>query len=391
MDLTLRNIGRLSDMSISISGLTVILGENSTGKSTILKSLYAVAEAPVDIRSKKTDEIRRWLELHRLTDNLELSTDPDAETRIENVRRLCASGDGIDSKIGFESLEKLLNEDSYSKYLEILIERNIRQEFGTLGQLRNLRNTDSVSRIRLSNGDAGITALLDTADGLSVECPPDLRPMFGSVFYYDTPFILDDFRRSGDHRGRLASAIMEFKERNAVDVLSTEESTGVFAKIVGSVIDGEFQQRGPDKEYVENDGIHIDLRNMASGMKVFAMLEILVSEGKLMPASLLILDEPEAHVHPKWINTLGKLIVFMAKEMSIRIVMTTHNPQLLLAIQAHSLEQSLHTDYYSLHDENGASELVDVSEKMGTVYETMSDAFDEVNDLYWSLLDRGSS
>lgn len=247
------------------------------------------------------------------------------------------------------------------------------------------------SQIRLSNGDISIAALLDTADGLSVECPPDLRSMFGSVFYYDTPFILDDFRKSGDHRGRLASAIMDFNERNAVDILSTEESTRVFTKIVSSVIDGEFQQRGPGKEYVENDGIHIDLRNMASGMKVFAMLEILVSEGKLMPGSLLILDEPEAHVHPKWINTLGKLIVFMAKKMSIRIVMTTHNPQLLLAIQAHSLEQSLHTDYYSLHDKDGTSELVDVSEKIGTVYATMSDAFDEVNDLYWSLLDRESN
>ncbi len=114
MDLTLRNIGRLSEMSISLSGLTVILGENSTGKSTILKSLYAVAEAPVDIRSKKTDEINQWLELHQLADNWGLNADLDVETQIENIKRLRASGNGIDSKIGFENLEKLLNEDSCS-------------------------------------------------------------------------------------------------------------------------------------------------------------------------------------------------------------------------------------------------------------------------------------
>ena len=36
-----------------VDGLTVILGENGTGKSTILKSLYSLAESPTDLDGKK--------------------------------------------------------------------------------------------------------------------------------------------------------------------------------------------------------------------------------------------------------------------------------------------------------------------------------------------------
>lgn len=41
MKLVLKNIGLFKDLSISLNGLTVITGENDTGKSTIGKALFA--------------------------------------------------------------------------------------------------------------------------------------------------------------------------------------------------------------------------------------------------------------------------------------------------------------------------------------------------------------
>lgn len=40
MRLNLYNIGKLKEASIAVDGITVIAGENNTGKSTVGKALY---------------------------------------------------------------------------------------------------------------------------------------------------------------------------------------------------------------------------------------------------------------------------------------------------------------------------------------------------------------
>ena len=42
MKLSIKNVGILSKVDLEINGITVIAGENDTGKSTISKSLYAI-------------------------------------------------------------------------------------------------------------------------------------------------------------------------------------------------------------------------------------------------------------------------------------------------------------------------------------------------------------
>lgn len=45
MKLSLKNIGKLKNAEIEINGITIIAGENDTGKSTISKSLYSIFNA----------------------------------------------------------------------------------------------------------------------------------------------------------------------------------------------------------------------------------------------------------------------------------------------------------------------------------------------------------
>lgn len=45
MRLRVKNIGILSDSEIEIAGITVVAGENNTGKSTFGKALYAIFNA----------------------------------------------------------------------------------------------------------------------------------------------------------------------------------------------------------------------------------------------------------------------------------------------------------------------------------------------------------
>ncbi|WP_276946094.1 AAA family ATPase, partial [Eisenbergiella massiliensis] len=42
MKLSLKNIGKIETASVEINGITVIAGENNTGKSTVGRALFAV-------------------------------------------------------------------------------------------------------------------------------------------------------------------------------------------------------------------------------------------------------------------------------------------------------------------------------------------------------------
>jgi len=56
-----------------------------------------------------------------------------------------------------------------------------------------------------------------------------------------------------------------------------------------------------DLRYVSADGeIDIPIKDAATGLKTFAYLYRLIENGHITPETILIIDEPEEHLHPKW-------------------------------------------------------------------------------------------
>lgn len=56
MKLKLKNIGKITSAEVEISGITVIAGPNSTGKSTISKSLFAMFNSLHNLSQKVKKE-----------------------------------------------------------------------------------------------------------------------------------------------------------------------------------------------------------------------------------------------------------------------------------------------------------------------------------------------
>ena len=68
MKLSIRNVGKLKEADVEINGITVITGENDTGKSTVGKVLWSVFNGFYEIDEKVYNE--KVSELTKIVDKL---------------------------------------------------------------------------------------------------------------------------------------------------------------------------------------------------------------------------------------------------------------------------------------------------------------------------------
>ena len=62
MEIVVKNIGKVKEANIKINGITVIAGENDTGKSTISKALFTVFNSFYNINDKVKQQRKRSIE-----------------------------------------------------------------------------------------------------------------------------------------------------------------------------------------------------------------------------------------------------------------------------------------------------------------------------------------
>ena len=133
MLLYLKNIGKLSEANVELNGITVIAGENNTGKSTVGKVLYSVFNSYYDIEhqidTERTQNIARALDImyrestNRMTSRVD--TEEISKLIIEHSEQYVENNDKLkEDIIGLITQydDNFVNKNN-NEYLDIAIER----------------------------------------------------------------------------------------------------------------------------------------------------------------------------------------------------------------------------------------------------------------------------
>lgn len=139
-----------------------------------------------------------------------------------------------------------------------------------------------------------------------------------------------------NHKLKIALSSDEFSKNVIKKIIDNySDSIKKITKLLNSTIPGEViaKQQEPGFEYIHKD-YRLNLSNLATGTKLFAIMKMLISKEILDNETMLILDEPESHLHPEWQNIFAELLVLLVKDVDCRILLTTHSPNFLLAIEA---------------------------------------------------------
>lgn len=107
---------------------------------------------------------------------------------------------------------------------------------------------------------------------------------------------------------------------------------------------------------------------------------MLLKSGIFNDKHILILDEPEVHLHPKWQIEYAKLMVKMAEELDIQILINSHSPYFIEAIQKYSEKSEKIADktnfYLSEKQDDGYALIKNVNGNLKLIYDTLYEAYD---------------
>ena len=138
---------------------------------------------------------------------------------------------------------------------------------------------------------------------------------------------------------------------------TSEEQRIIF--YIKKVIDGTFSIKenifqNKEIRYVRRDGLDITLEKAATGLNAFAYLLLLLQNGYLDSETLLLIDEPEAHLHPQWIVEFARVLVTIHKKLGVNIMIASHNPDMVSAISSIARKEEVEdkTNFYLAVKEN---------------------------------------
>lgn len=148
--------------------------------------------------------------------------------------------------------------------------------------------------------------------------------------YMDTPMLLGIDISKYDYWTEVNS-IVKRQSNNSFD-------TQINNIITGNILHGDTEYDLSDKRpnqfiYQREDGTEFNLLDCATGIRSFAILQMMLKNGFLNKYTLLIIDEPESHLHPQWIVEYARLIVLLNKHIGVKFFIASHNPDMVSAIK----------------------------------------------------------
>ncbi len=410
MKIVIKNIGKVRDASICIDGITVIGGKNGTGKSTISRALFSMFNTfhqyPQKIRQERMDSIcdalraqnvmMNHLLMERIVDERDAYSDdpaPLADLLSSNPSMLTQNSKlPVDLRKIAESIQGILR-ISDGEILEEIAGRILKSEFNS-------------QPLNIYSDEAGSITLSIKGKDISMDLRPGSLAITGSeelektAIYIDDPFVLDALDKvyfshscswSDNHRNILSDMLLntQAKQSPIASILSDRKAKRILSKLAtvctGTIssketaaIPGMTGLKATEYSYIEgNADKKIMFQNLSSGLKTFVLLKLLIENGILEDNGVMILDEPEIHLHPEWQLVLAELLVLIQQEYCMHILINTHSPYFLDAIDVYAAKHGIREKcrFYLSSDNGGYADFEDVSANIDRIYKLLANPF----------------
>lgn len=421
MKLTIDNFAKISHAEIRLDGLTVIGGENNTGKSTVGRVLYSIFRGTSNIerrvreeRIKAISEVLASVTRRSVSDQdcLKVMKDPGQihPFLVEKFKHEFG-GQNLAIKVGHidQVAEDFAN--SYEARVRANVENALsmpsnrvewlilRRVFNCVfhGQYHPLKAEIPPARIALEvqHRTNEIKFHYDYADLVSG------IDLFAHAIMLTDPNVLD-YVNIKDIESN--SAFVELLDKNVYElvrklvkndssessILEEHRKEFVVAALVqlDEMISGQVGVNAQGELILSEIGNAepTKVQNLSMGMKSLLLLRTLLTKGILSEKDVLILDEPENHLHPEWQVYYAKALILIQKAYDLTMLVTSHSQFFINALQRFVISDGLvhKTHFYlSKRDDEcpGYCTMVDKGVASSDIFRSFNGAYDKIGTL----------
>ena len=371
IELNVNDFKAIKKANITLDGITVLSGINGSGKSSLSKLLYfsfkyandfsklpskaehQILEIQSAINSFRYDPyIRSYFRKNSIKSFYQLNVYPGSASDDIKMRYLTilrhykelyeadnadiSNRNGIDRirYISEDVLGKKLQDKSVPELMDLLAERlkTLYEDLDKWSQNRPYKDYKDrlEDLLRASIKEVTIKEYGVPFVGKGVTSVPLLH-YIQNVVYIDTPMIVANDRSFNVEHWSDLERFLEMPKTRYY-------SRSIYKILKEEIIHGKSENNtddfGDTIRYKRDDGQSFPLFDSATGVKSFSVLQMLLRNGSINKNSLIIIDEPEAHLHPQWIIEYARIVVKMHKLLGTKFFIASHSTDFISAIKA---------------------------------------------------------
>lgn len=430
MELELHYVNKIKEAKIKLNGLTVIAGANSSGKSTVGRTLFTVVKAIAN--TKKVDNNMNQLLLQKHIDSFysrlyslnsfnriefghiiplkskfidQFDNVEDKKTYISQIRKKISTLKNIVPR------QKKLLEDDLNN-LEFCIDNKDNQSVSLKTELQYLIESEFLNSFSSSGAENELTSVELKSEGLQrllfsandnfidmVEClNKDYFSFIDDATYVESPLYIHlsdviinaqtlretEGRRSVANPAMIPSHIKDMVEKIVWAARYVERKNSSEENDMSYITGGHLTFDSSTYQLVYKEGGHtFKTINVASGIKSLSIIQLLEDAKIIGPNNILIWDEPENHLHPEWQIVFAEKLVELAKN-GVPILVTTHSPYFLQAIRTYSTREEMDdfVNFYTpIEGDDHLETIVDVTDDLTSVFATLAEPMNKIMDI----------
>lgn len=200
---------------------------------------------------------------------------------------------------------------------------------------------------------------------------PKKDAAFRNAILIDTPF-------SVDHRSSPWSLSAAVRVEQLIRKPPVVRKDNELLQILAEVMHGEIQaDRYHNPTYYSYELKQtLSLCQLSAGLKAFTILYQLIRNGCLRASTLLILDGPETHLHPRWIVEYARIAVLIRKRLKTRIFITTHSPDMVSALKHIGAKEGADVQFYLAESQPDGYVYRSLGQDVGPIFKSVNTALD---------------